>query len=135
MRRAVGISSYHNSVRPVVASARTRKYEEQEPRIQQSPKTPCPPNIDLVFDCESHPSHRTCDQCWDAYQYQQGVKEEVELRALEMAMTGIGLLSGTVAIGCALALVAYWISPWAIVAIAALAGIIYLAICDKKRGR
>jgi multidrug efflux pump subunit AcrB len=50
--------------------------------------------------------------------------EEIQLQDMEFAMTVVGLLAGACVFLCAMGLLAYWVSPWAVVSVISLAGVI-----------
>lgn len=50
--------------------------------------------------------------------------EEIQMQDMEFAMTCIGLLAGACIFLCTMGLLAYWVSPWAVVSVISLAGLI-----------
>lgn len=59
-------------------------------------------------------------------------REETEMQAINEAMLSVGLIAEAIILGCVFALVSYWVSPWVILAIASLAGLIWMFILAKK---
>lgn len=53
-------------------------------------------------------------------------KEMEEMRMIEASMTAVGLVATGILIILILALVAYWVSPWAVVSILSLAALIWI---------
>lgn len=58
--------------------------------------------------------------------------EEIQLQEMEFAMTVVGLLAGACVFLCIMDLVAYWVSPWIVVSVISLAGVI--ASWSKYKG-
>lgn len=50
--------------------------------------------------------------------------EEIQMQEMEYAMTVIGLIAGACVFLCTMGLLAYWVSPWAVVSVVSLAGLI-----------
>lgn len=59
-------------------------------------------------------------------------REETEMQAINEAMLGVGLIAEAIILGCVFALVAHYVSPWAVVSILALAGLIITLIKYKE---